>query len=81
MAPLTAEIEYVFDVPEHTVALPVMVPGCAGTGFTVIVNDCIEEEPQLLLAVTVIFPLEVPAVAVIVFVVEVPVHPDGSVHV
>jgi len=37
--------------------------------------------PQALLAVTVIFPDVVPAVTFIELVTEVPVQPDGSVHV
>jgi hypothetical protein len=37
--------------------------------------------PQLLFPFTEIVPPAVPAVALIVLVVEVPVHPDGNVHV
>jgi hypothetical protein len=31
VAPDTAAMEYVCAVPEHTAALPLIVPGCAGT--------------------------------------------------
>jgi len=37
--------------------------------------------PQALLPVTVMLPLVIPAVAVIVLVVDVPDHPEGSTHV
>ena len=40
-----------------------------------------DEEPQVLFAVTVIFPLAEPAVALIELEVDVPDHPDGNVHV
>jgi hypothetical protein len=45
------------------------------------VRLCAEEEPQALLALTVIFPPVVPAVALIEFVVEDPDHDAGKVHV
>ena len=38
-------------------------------------------EPHELLAVTEIFPLFAPAVAVIEVEFELPLHPDGNVHV
>lgn len=69
------------EVPEQTVALPVIVPGVAGTGFTFIANVCAREEPQELFAVTVMFPLVEPAVALMELVTDVPVQPDGNVHV
>ena len=37
--------------------------------------------PQALFAVTVTFPLVADAVALILFVVDVPVQPEGKVHV
>lgn len=40
-----------------------------------------DEEPQALFAVTVIFPPDVPAVALIELDVDVPDQPDGNVHV
>lgn len=67
--------------PEQTVTLPVIVPGCAGNGFKVTASVCATEEPHELLAVMETLPLDEPAVVVIVLVDEVPVHPDGSVHV
>ena len=56
---------------------PVIIPGCAGTAVTVTVVDRAAPVPQVLLAVTVIVPPVEPAVAVMVFVVEVPDQPDG----
>lgn len=63
------------------VVFPLMVPGIAGMEFDDTANVCTEEEPQVLFAFTVIFPLVVVVVAVIELVVELPVHPEGSVHV
>ena len=71
---------YVCDVPWHTEVLPVIVPGCAGSDVTVILNVFAVPEPHALFAFTVISPLE-PAVAVIEADVELPVHPEGKVHV
>ena len=42
---------------------------------------CTVEDPQVLLAATVILPPEVPAIAVMVLVVELPVHPEGNTQV
>ena len=63
--------------------LPVIAPGCAGMVLTVTANVCAVLLPQLLFAVTEIFPPLAPIVAVMEFAVEVPVHPPpgGSVHV
>ncbi len=61
------------------VALPVIVPGWAGTCVTDTDNVRALLLPQLLIAVTEIVPL-VPAVAVIEFVVDVPDHPDGIIQ-
>jgi hypothetical protein len=47
----------------------------------VIANERAVLLPQLLLAFTVIFPPPVPEVAVILFVVELPVQPLGKVQV
>jgi hypothetical protein len=52
-----------------------------GNGFTVTTNVLGVLAPQLLFAVTDTVPPVVPAVAVIEFVVEVPVHPTGSIQV
>ena len=62
-------------------ASPLIGPGCAGVLFTVTANVCAGDEPQILLAVTETFPLVILAVVLIELVVEVPVHPEGSVHV
>lgn len=58
-----------------------MVPGVAGMEFTVTANVCGVEDPQALLAVTVILPLVALAVALMLVVVDVPVHPPGNTHV
>ena len=60
--------------------LPDIVPGVAGMTVLLTPNVCAEEVPQELLAVTEMFPLEEPAVVLIEFVVEAPVHPDGKVQ-
>ena len=67
--------------PEQMVALPVIDPGIEGAEFTVIVKVCTTEEPQRLFAFTLMFPPVVPAMVLILVVVEVPDHPDGNVHV
>lgn len=69
-----------FELPEQTRALPLMLPGIVGTVLTVTANDCAADEPQELLAETVTFPLVLLAVAVIEVVVELPVQPVGNVH-
>ena len=58
-----------------------MLPGCEGTGVTVTLIHLWVLEPQALFAVTQICPLLALAVAVMEFVVELPVHPVGSVQV
>lgn len=72
---------YVFELPEQTMVLPLMLPGVAGMVFTVTDNDCTADEPQLLFADTVTFPLVVLAVAVMELVMEVPAQPLGNVQV
>jgi hypothetical protein len=74
-------MEYVGELPWQTVLLPLMALGCAGRGLTVTAKICAELLPQLLFALTEMFPLLAPTVVVIDVVVEDPVHPDGSVHV
>jgi hypothetical protein len=61
--------------------LPEIEAGVAGVLLTVTAKVCGVLLPQVLSAVTVMFPLAVPAVAFIVVVVEVPLHPEGIVHV
>lgn len=68
-------------VAGHTAVLPVIDTGVAGVDELVTANVLAVLLPQLLLAVTAIFPLLVPAVTVIVFVVEVPDHPVGNTQV
>ena len=58
-----------------------MLVGCVGVGFTVTASVCAVLLPQELFAVTEIVPDELPTVALIEFVVEVPDQPLGKVHV
>lgn len=58
-----------------------MAPGVNGAELTVMAWLCGVEDPQLLFAVTVIFPLVELAVAFMEFVVDVPVQPLGKAHV
>ena len=58
-----------------------MVPGVAGTVEDVTARLVTGDEPQALLALTVMLPLLVPVVTLMLFVVEVPVQPLGKVHV
>ena len=60
--------------------VPFIIPGCAGMVFTVMDKLCREETPQEFCALTVIFPLAEPAVALIELDMEVPVHPEGNVQ-
>lgn len=62
-------------------ALPEIAVGVAGIDVTVTDNVCPMEEPQELSAVTVMFPLVALAVVLIELVTELPVHPEGNVHV
>lgn len=70
-----------FDEPEHIVEFPEIVPGVAGVLFTVTDRLDVADEPQALFAFNVIVPPVEPAVADILLVVEVPVHPEGKVQV
>jgi len=72
---------YVFDEPWQTVVSPVIVPGWAGVVATVTLNVLAVPEPHELLAVTEMVPPDAPAVASIDVDVELPVHPEGNVHV
>ncbi len=58
-----------------------MAPGCAGTAPEVTVKVCEVDAPQVLLAVTVIVPPVAPAVALMLFVVLLPLQPEGKVQV
>lgn len=68
-------------MPEQIVALPLIKPGVAGTLFTVNAKVCKVEDPQELLAVTVMLPPVVPAVALMLIDEEVPDQPPGKVQV
>lgn len=73
-------MEYVCEVALHTAVGPVIKPGVEGTVFTLTVKFDAEEEPHEFTAVTDIVPPIVPTVAVILFVVDDPVHPEGNVQ-
>lgn len=73
-------IVYVLLEPEQTVAFPVIDPGVAGVGFTTIAFVCAAEVPHVLAAVTVIVPLAAFDVALMLVVVDAPVHPPGMVQ-
>ena len=60
--------------------LPLIVPGVAGAELTVMASVAGAELPHVLLAVTDTVPPPEPAVALIEFVVDVPVHVAGSDH-
>ena len=81
VAPLTGVTEYVFTAAWHVVVLPVIVPGVTGIELTETANVWATEEPQELLAVTVIFPPIELEVVIMLVVVDVPDHPPGSVQV
>ena len=58
--------------------MPLMAPGVAGVLFTVTLNVRGVDEPQALFAVTDMVPLLALAVALMVFVVDVPPQPFGN---
>ena len=68
------------DVPAHTVLADAVLPA-VGVGFTVIAFVWAEDVPQEFDALTEIVPIDVPAVVVMLFVVDDPVQPTGSAHV
>jgi len=72
---------YVFDEPWQTVVSPVIVPGWVGTEVTDTLSVRAVLVPQALDAVTEIVPPDAPAIASIDVEVELPVHPEGNVHV
>jgi hypothetical protein len=67
--------------PEQIVALPEILPGIAGVVLTVTAKVCGVDDPHAPLAITDIFPLELPAVVLMLVVVDVPLQPPGNVHV
>ena len=73
---------YVVEIPEHGVAEPVIVPGCAGVAVGVTAAKVAAEDvPQVPVAVTLTLPAVALGVAEILFVVDVPVQPPGKVQV
>ena len=58
-------------LPEQTVVSPSIEVGAPGAFLIATASDCVGDVPQLLFAVTVIFPLEESAVKIIESVVEV----------
>ena len=60
---------------------PIRLPGVEGAVFPATDSVLAVLLPQLLLAVTEIVPPLPAVVTVILLVVEVPLHPEGSVHV
>jgi len=60
---------------------PLIEPGCDGVAETDTLNVRVLLEPQELLALTNIVPPAAPTVAEIEVEVELPLHPDGKVHV
>jgi hypothetical protein len=65
----------------HTEVVPVILPGCTGTASEVTDNVLAVPLPQLLLATTESVPPADPAVTEMLLEVELPVQPEGSVHV
>ena len=74
-------MEKVSRFPVHSPLRPEIAPGVAGAVLIVTVYVCAAELPQLLFAVTDTVPPVDPVVAMILAVVDVPVHPPGSDHV
>jgi hypothetical protein len=82
VAPLTGAMANVSAPPVHALPAWEIEPGVVGAEeSTVIVNVWANELPHALLAVTEMLPPDVPAVVVILAVVDISVHPPGSVHV
>lgn len=68
-------------LPGQTELLPVMADGWVGTVFAVTVRLWLVDDPQLLLAVTVMVPLLLPAEVVMLVLALLPDQPEGSVQV
>jgi hypothetical protein len=81
VAPGTLATENVFVVFGQIALLPEMVAGVTGMGVTFTVIVLAVPGPHALFAATDIDPLDAPAVVEIKLVVEVPLHPEGSVQV
>ena len=61
--------------------MPLIAPGVEGIVFTVTLNVCAAELPQVFAAITKTLPLVALAVVVITLVIEIPVQPPGKVQV
>ena len=72
---------YVWDEPWQTDVAPVMVPGWEGSAVTETLSVRAELVPHAFVAVTEIVPPAEPAVADIDVEVELPLQPDGKIHV
>ena len=70
-----------FNVPEHIVADPVIVPGWIGMVVIVTATVRASDEHEPIFVFTETFPPAASAVALIEVVVDVPVQPPGNVHV
>lgn len=83
VTPLVNGTEYDWLVPKHGELSPVIAPGCNGTVVGVTANVLAVPEKQMLLGVTVIFPLLLPTVTVTELVVPPPVcvQPEGKLQV
>ena len=68
------------EVAEQTFIFPIIIVGDKGDVFTFTANVWGTDEPQELIAETLMFPLEMPTVVVIEFVEDVPVHDPGKIH-
>ena len=67
--------------PSQTVAGPLIAAGCAGVLLIATLSVCAAPVPQALFATTVIVPPVLPEIALSVGVIELPIHPPGSVQV
>ena len=73
---------YEFTVKAQISELPFTIEGVLGVPFTTVIANVLKgDDPQLLLAVTVIFPLKLPHIVEKELVVDAPVQPTGYVHV
>ena len=72
---------YDSEAPSHITTSPEITPGCEGSVVTETGTLRTVLLPHALLAVTDIEPDVAPGVVVMVFDCDVPVHPDGNVHV
>lgn len=69
-----------FEVPRQTAELPEMLPGVEGIAVMETGKVIAVLEPQTLLAITVMLPPELPALAKMALELEVPLQPLGNVQ-